>query len=279
MDRPPLRKRSVEQIIEEFQVIADLGYSSVEVADNIFTWGRTRTTRICNGIEPLGLDWICLARANMLHDDGMVSAMARAGCKLVYMGSESFDDGLLEDMVKEIKVTDVRKAVETCRRNGLEPEVSVLMGGSPNETLRTLWNSWRAARSLGTPFVHFSAALPVPSSELYDQALAEGWFVDGDFHPTDNARDVIVDFPNLSARKLRMALKAAYAAQYLSPRSVLHHARRVRSTDDLVHKAKAAGKLFAYLAEVRDRSRSDDIPPGRVTPPGLLRPAFQPSAK
>lgn len=268
VDRPPLRKRTVDQIVAEMEDIAALGYRGVEIADNIFTWGKKRTQEICERIEPLGLHWICLARANMLHDDKTVAAMARAGCKMVYMGSESFDDGLLEDMVKEIKVKDVQKAVDTCFRNGLEPEVSVLMGGSPNETWRSLYNSWRMARSLGTRFVHFSVALPSPSTELYDMAMQNDWFTHGDFFPADNARDVIIDLPNLSARELRLAMKLAYASQYLHPRAVLDQVRRVDSRESFVRKARSAMRLLTSLGERGNQAAAAGIPPGRVTMPG-----------
>ncbi len=265
-DRPPLRKRTAEQIIAEFHDIAAHGIRGVEIADNIFTWGKSRTIAICDGIAPLDLHWVCLARANMLHDAEQIQAMARAGCKLVYMGSESFDDGLLDDVVKEIKVRDVEKAVRTCRENGVEPEVSVLIGASPNETWRTLFNSWRASRRLGTRFVHFSVALPAPSTQMYDDAMANGWFVEGDFRPADNQREVIIDLPNLTRRDLRLALKAAYAAQYLSPRGVWEHARRVRTVGDLKHKARAAGRLLGFLAEPGSGPEVV-VPAGRVTPP------------
>ncbi len=267
VDRPPLRKRTVDQIVAEFETVAMLGYKGVEIADNIFTWGKERTREICDRIAPLGLHWICLARANMLHDPATIRAMANAGCKLVYMGSESFDDGLLTDMQKELKVKDIHRAVTTCRENGVEPEVSVLMGASPNETWRTLVNSWRASRQLGTRFVHFSVALPSPSTELYDIARREGWFVEGDFFPADNQRDVIVDLPNLSARELRLALKLAYVAQYLSPRGVSKQVRKVSSLADLRHKAKSAVRLFGFLG---DQQTADlGIPPGRVTSPQI----------
>lgn len=267
-DRPPLRKRTVDQIVAEFEDIAALGYKGVEVADNIFTWGNTRTREICARIAPLGLQWICLARANMLHDAETLRAMAAAGCKMVYMGSESFDDGLLDDMAKEIKVKDVEKAVRTCRENGVEPEVSVLMGGSPNETWGSLWRSWRASRRLGTHFVHFSVALPSPSTELYDRAMENGWFLEGDFSPTDNARDVIVNLPHLSARELRLALKLAYAAQYLDPRAMMRTARATTSVADLKHKARSARRLFRFLGE-SEAPEAGLVPAGRVTRPGL----------
>ena len=262
--RPPLRKRTVEQIIAEFEDIAALGYKGVEIADNIFTWGKQRTQAICKGIAPLGLHWICLARANMLHDPPTIRAMADAGCKMVYMGSESFDDGLLDDMVKEIKVRDVEEAVRVCRENGVEPEVSVLLGGSPNESWRSLLYSWRAARRLGTRFVHFSVALPAPSTELYETALAEGWFLDGDFRPVDNAREVIVNLPQLSSRELEIALKLFYASQYLTPSGVWKQVQHVRSREDLAHKVRSAGRLFQMLASGREQAPL--VPAGRVTP-------------
>ena len=265
VDRPPLRKRTPEQIIEEFHQIAAQGYKSVEIADNIFTWGKKRTIQICEGIAHLGLQWICLARANMLHDPEQIRAMARAGCQMVYMGSETFDDGLLEDCVKEIHVRDIIKAVQTCRDNGVEPEISVLIGASPNETWKTLLYSWRMSRKLGTRFVHFSVALPSPSTEMYDQAIQNGWFVEGDFRPADNAREVIINLPNLSQRELRLALKLAYSAQYLSPSGVFKQARRVRTPADLLHKARSAASLFGFLAE-REKEGEALIPAGRLTP-------------
>ena len=265
VERPPLRKRTVAQIVAEFEDIAKQGYKGVEIADNIFTWGKRRTQEICAGIAPLGLDWICLARANMLHDPEQIRSMADAGCKLVYMGSETFDDGLLEDCVKEIHVADVIKAVQTCRDNGVEPEISVLIGASPNESWRTVLNSWRMSRRLGTRFVHFSVALPAPSTAMYDQAIENGWFSEGDFRPADNAREVIIDLPNLSRAELQLLLKLAYAAQYLSPQGIWRQLSTVRRPRDLLHKSKGAARLIGLLTEA-DAASGPAVPPGRVTP-------------
>jgi anaerobic magnesium-protoporphyrin IX monomethyl ester cyclase len=266
VDRPPLRKRSPEQVIAEFEDIAAKGYKSVEIADNIFTWGRSRTLQICKGIEHLGLEWICLARANMLHDPEVIKAMVRAGCKLVYMGSESFDDGLLDDMVKEIHVKDIIAAVQTCKDNGLEPEVSVLIGGSPHESWKTLLNSWWTARKLGTDFVHYSVVLPSPSTAMYDDAIKNGWFIDGDFRPIDNAREVIVNLPNLSAKELQLAIKLAYGLQYLSPSGIWKQVKKVRNVRDIRHKASAAKQLLGFLTDSEKVRTTTHIPAGRVTP-------------
>jgi hypothetical protein len=100
--------------------------------------------------------------------------------------------------------------------------------------------------------------------ELASLAVENGWFVDGDFVPADNSKDVIVNLPHLSAFELRTALKLAYATQYLSPRGLRQQAGHVGSLVDLRHKAKSAVKLFRFLGE-RDQARSGAILPGRVT--------------
>jgi radical SAM superfamily enzyme YgiQ (UPF0313 family) len=245
--RPPLRTRRPALVIEEFRQIRDMGIKGVEICDNLFIFQRERTFEILEGIKDLGLQWLCLSRAPMLHDEALVTAMGEAGCKMIYIGSESFSQAILDDVHKDLKVSDIKKAVEVCRRAGVMPEVSVMMGGSPLETRETIRESIRTAETLGTDFVHFSVALPSPSTELYDIAREKGWFVDGDFRPVDNAKDAIVNLPHLSAEDLKDELKRAYARQYLSPRGVMKQMAKVRSGRQLVEKAKTAGKLVKFL--------------------------------
>jgi hypothetical protein len=101
---------------------------------------------------------------------------------------------------------------------------------------------------------------------MYDQARAEGWFVEGDFRPADNQQEVIVNLPNLSARQLRFAIKFAYATKYLHPQAVWHHASTVRTVGDFRDRLGSAGKLFGFLTGRTESKSSVRIPAGRVTP-------------
>jgi len=251
--RPPLRKRTVEQVVAEMRSVAAQGYRAVEVADNLFTDDAERVKAICDGIAPLGLEWTCLARAPQLADPEVARALRRGGCRMVYMGTESFDDGHLKDMRKGMKVSDVHLAVENLRAAGVEPEVSVLFGASPRETRESIERSIAAARGLGTRFVHFSVVLPTPSTEMYDEAKARGWFTRGEFEPVDNAKDAIVDLPGISARELRARVLRAYREQYASPTGILNQIRRVRGPRDLVHKMRSGWNLLRF--SLKDRVR------------------------
>ena len=242
--RPPLRKRSAPLVIKEFQEIARLGYKGIEISDNHFLWEKSRTLEICAGIKDLGLEWICLARAPFLHDPEVVEALRDAGCKMVYMGTESFVQEILDDIHKDLKVDDIFKAVEVCKRCGVEPEVSVMMGASPLETPETIDYSLKEAAKLGTRFVHYSAALPFPNTDLYDEAKKNGWFLRGEFESVDNAKEAIINLPHITAEELRRKLKWAYFRQYYSVRGVWLTLKNIRSFGDLIHKGRMALKLL-----------------------------------
>lgn len=252
--RPPLRVRPAEQVVAEMREIAELGYRGIEIADNQFIWSKERTREICEGIRDLNLRWICNARAPHLHDIDIVKMMAKAGCQMVYMGTESFCQEILDDIRKQIVVEDVKKAVETCRSGGIEPEVSVMIGGSPLETRETIKKSMREAKKLGTPFVHYSAVLPFPNTEFYDEAKKNGWLSRGEFEPVDNAKTSIVNLPHLSAEEMESILRWAYLKQYLSPRGVWLQIKKVRRPEDVWHKAKMAVKLIKNSFFTRWRS-------------------------
>ncbi len=251
--RPPLRKRTIPQVIAEFRTLAAAGYRAVEVADNMFTDDRDRVIEICDAIAPLGLEWTCLGRAPQLIDPEVGRALQRGGCKMVYMGTESFDDQHLKDMRKGMKSKEIYAAVENLRACGVEPEISVLLGASHRETPESVARSMEAAKELKTRFVHFSVVLPTPSTELYDDAKANGWFVNGDFEPVDNAKDAIVNLPGISAAELRRQVLRAYREQYASPRGLLKQVRMVRSPLDLAHKLKSGFNLmrFSIARQVR----------------------------
>ncbi|MBN1475674.1 radical SAM protein [Candidatus Sumerlaeota bacterium] len=240
----PLRLRTSEQVIEEFREIHALGYRGIEVADNQFVWSKRRTLEICEGIRDLGLKWMCLARANHLRDPKVVRALGEAGCMMVYIGTESFCQAILDDICKGIQVEDVKTAVAVCRECGVEPEVSVMIGGSALETRETIRHSMREAKKLGTPFVHYSAVLPFPNCQFYDQAMEKGWMRHGEFEPVDNAKTSIVNLPHVSAEEMERILRWAYLRQYLSPRGIWHQVRKVRSPADVWYKMKMALKLI-----------------------------------
>lgn len=246
LKHPPFRYKSEERVIEEFRAIAGLNIRGIEIADNLFIFKKERTIKICGAIAPLGLKWLCCSRADKLQDEESIAAMARAGCTMVYIGSESFCQEILDDINKQIGVGQIRSAVEKLRRHRIEPEVSVMLGASPLETPGTVRRSMRAARSLGTRFTHYSIALPFPNTKLYDLARENGWLRNGEFEPVDNARHSIINLPHLKAEQLEHILKNAYLRQYFNPLNIWSQLKKIRSLKDFEEKAKVPLRFLRF---------------------------------
>lgn len=257
--KPAPRLHSVNRVIEEFRAIRDLGFRSVTVLDDEFLWNEERTVAICEGIKDLGLEWLCLARPDMVTERS-AKAMAAAGCRSIDLGVESFDQRILDDIGKGISVGRIRAAVSSIRRAGIEPKVNILFGASPLETEETIQKTVDAAEGLGTRYVLYGIAAPFPGTGLYDAARKNRWFVtpDNDYHPIDPSVESIIGYPHLSQENLEQALSGAYRRHYFSIRYVVSQLGSVRSVTDLRHKLAAAAELF-YRYGMRG------IRPGRRT--------------
>ncbi len=81
-----------------------------------FSWLR----EFCAAIEPLGLQWYGAASFNVIASRDMLDRMARAGCRSLFVGLESFNPDTLADMNKrQNALHQVRRAIEDCLLRGI----------------------------------------------------------------------------------------------------------------------------------------------------------------
>lgn len=247
LPKPASRLRNAQNVINEFRKIASEGFKGIEICDNQFIWDRERTFAICQAIKPLKMEWICYARADHLKDKDLLKLIKEAGCKLIYIGTESFDQKILDDIHKQCVVAEYFSAVNAVKNAGIEAEVSVLLGASGLETQETISKSIQEARTMNAHFVHYSIALPFPNTALYKIAKEKGWIAGGEFYPVDNARDGILNLPFVKADALKKMLKRCYIRQYLSVGFIFKEVIKIRSFDSLAHKVKAFTKFISYI--------------------------------
>ena len=62
--KPPVKLRSAEKVIEELEIIHQLGYRGVKFIDDQFVWGKERTLQICDALKRFDFETLCLARAD-----------------------------------------------------------------------------------------------------------------------------------------------------------------------------------------------------------------------
>ena len=233
--KPPPRMHSAERVIVEFTDIARLGFKSVSIIDDQFLLDEERILRICEGIKGLGIQWSCLARSDKITDP-LAKSMKEAGCVYVDLGTESFDEKVLHSIRKDMLPSDTDKAVDILRRNGLEVEINIILGASPEETEDTIRNTLKRVKELDVDYVLFSIANPFPGTDFYEAAKKGGWMYYGDYVPVDSAKNSIISYPHLSKKKLESLIAYAYLSYYFRPRYLLKRIMHLKGPHDLVNK-------------------------------------------
>ena len=230
-----MRLHSAARVVEEMSRIAASGFKSVSVIDDQFLWDEDRTVKICAGIKDLRLEWSCLARCDRVTDRA-AEAMAEAGCAYVDLGTESFDQKVLDAVKKNIRAEDTEKAVRILKKYGIAVELNILFGATPQETEDTIQLSLRELQRLDVDYVLFSIANPFPGTEFYEAAKANGWMAYGDYVPVDPARNAIISYPHLPKKRLEELVARAYRSHYLHPKTLWRELRRTKSLPDLCDK-------------------------------------------
>jgi len=105
--------------------------------------------------EKLGFSFNCLSRADTLGPE-LLQLMSEAGCRLVHIGVESASPSSLERVRKGVGLDDVRRAVESCRRAGIEVLASYVLG-LPWESRADLERTIDLAVSLDTEYASFNS--------------------------------------------------------------------------------------------------------------------------
>lgn len=230
--KPPVRKRSPENIIEEFKVLKYLGYNAVNIQDDQFVWGEERTVKICEGIKGLGIVWGCSARSDHLNER-IVKAMAEAHCKFIDLGVESFNQEILDYVKKDIDVKKNEEAIKLVKKYGISAKINIMFGSSPLESKTTIKRNMAEVKRLKVDQVMYNIANPFPGTEFYKIAKENNLFVYGDYKPVDVAKEANIAYPHLSKRDLEMAVRYANFQFFLAPRFILRNIRKIGSLDSL----------------------------------------------
>jgi Fe-S oxidoreductase len=123
-------ERSVERVAVELAELVE-AYDPVGLVchDNAVNGGRI--IPFCERIGNLGKPWLCAARSDLSPEE--VRALARSGCKGVYLGIESGSEHVLAAMDKGTTVKDHDRVLRMLSSEGIEPVPSVFVG-APWET-------------------------------------------------------------------------------------------------------------------------------------------------
>ena len=162
------RPRSPENVLEEMEIMASLYSPTFYFADDNFPVSRERTLTLCKKIAEhrLSVNWACLSRIEFMDDKDLLQAMARAGCREIFIGAESGSDRILKDLRRNYTAEDVKRVVKLCNYSGISTTVSFIVG-NPFENLEDVRKTFELAAELDTPNVAFHIFTPYIGTQAY----------------------------------------------------------------------------------------------------------------
>jgi len=251
--KPPMCQRSPENVYHEFAYLKKMGYKSIVIMDDEMIGGRThekfqRVIDICDFIAPLKMKWSFLARADTILNEEMMRAMKRAGAVSCDIGVESFEQSVLNDVKKGIKVGDIYEAIFLLHKVGITPKINILLGASKYQTEESIKWTVKVLKYLPVEIVSFAVVIPHPWTEFGRMVEQTGQISTktGKFRPDDPYTSSQVDFPNLSHDQLQKLVRWCYRSYYIRPSFIWRRIKRIRSPSDLIENITAFRNLFNF---------------------------------
>jgi anaerobic magnesium-protoporphyrin IX monomethyl ester cyclase len=113
----------------------------------------------------------CLQRADLVNEK-TAPALAKAGCKTVWLGAESGSQKILDAMDKGDKVEDIYRAASLLRANGIEVGF-FLQFGYPGETWDDVQKTLKMVRECAPDDIGISVSYPLPGTKFYERVKLE----------------------------------------------------------------------------------------------------------
>ncbi len=227
----PFKLRPVPEVLEELEYLKKLGINYFSFGDQTFGADRPRTESLLEGIRQkhIGLPWGCFFRADLL-DEEYLESLQSAGCELLMMGVESGSQELLDRHRKGLRLEQVRRAFEMCRRKGVRTLATFIVG-LPGETRQSFEATVGLALELEPDFASFNLPVAKPLTPLRREAEAQGWL---STKGGDQSQAANFTAGHLSPEKLREWQAEARRRFYLRPSYLLRRLSGIAYPGELI---------------------------------------------
>ncbi|HWE61358.1 MAG TPA: hopanoid biosynthesis associated radical SAM protein HpnJ [Chloroflexota bacterium] len=241
------RVRSAEHVYEEMKRARTLFPQVKEFFfdDDTFTDNGPRAVEIAGKLKPLGLTWSCNAKANVPYET--LKAMRESGLRLLLVGFESGNQQILNNIRKGIRLDRAREFVADCKRLGITIHGTFILG-LPGETRETMRQTIEFAQAMDLDTIQVSLATPYPGTELYTQALANGWLKSDSLIDSHGFQDAAMQYPGLSTEEIYATVEDFYKQFYLRPRPIFRMlGQMVRDRDECGRRLREGYEFFRFF--------------------------------
>lgn len=242
------RAHSAERVVDEIEHIATkYGIKDIQIFDDTFSLIPSRVEKICKLIIERKLDvwWNCMTRVDKINPQ-LLALMKKAGCYEIGFGIESGSDRVLQFIKKATTTEMIRKGIRMTQEAGIHAR-GFFMIGFPTETKEEVLQTINFAKELDVDVAQFMVATPLPGTEMWEIAKANG-IISEDWNSfTFYAPDKMPFSSNLLSDQELLALyKKAYKSFYLRPKFVIKQLSKIRSFVDVQRNWLAAKGVLGW---------------------------------
>jgi hopanoid biosynthesis associated radical SAM protein HpnJ len=221
--------------------------------DDTFTDDRPRAEEIARRLAAIGVTWSCNAKPDVPYET--LKVLKEHGLRLVLVGYETGSQTILNNIRKGTRIDIARRFTEDCHRLGITIHGTFIVG-LPGESRETLRETIRFAREINPHTIQVSLAAPYPGTELYRQAMQNGWLADSgkDLVADDGVQVSSLSYPELSHHEIFEALEEFYKRFYFRPRKIAEMTWEMASSAEMFKRRLREGAEFVkFLARREDR--------------------------
>ncbi|MEL4896911.1 hopanoid biosynthesis associated radical SAM protein HpnJ [Crocosphaera sp. Alani8] len=220
--------------------------------DDTFTIDKKRVMAISEHLKKLDLTWSCNARANLDYET--LKTLRDNGLRLLLVGFESGNQGILDGVKKGIKLEVARRFMKNCNKLGIKVHGAFILG-LPNESRETIEDTIRFACDISPHTIQVSIASPYPGTELYKQAQENGWFTNKNLVASSGIQLSTLQYPNLSAAEIEEGVEQMYRRFYFRRQTIVPIVKEMLGDPQmLVRRLREGREFMAYLKERHTRS-------------------------
>ncbi len=256
------RTRSPEVVIREIEQGKDLFPQASEwfIDDDTFTQDRARATAIARGFKRLGLTWSCNTRVNIDYDT--LKQLKANGLRVLVVGFESGNQEILNRIRKGATLEMAREFMSNCRRLGIKVHGTFILG-LPIESRQTIENTIRFAQELDPYTIQVSIAAPFAGTELYRQAIENGWLENVDFCYDSGIQTAALRYPGLSFDEIEEAVAKMYRRFYFRTKPLLRMLREMSTDRRVLVRRLREGREFIQYLRMRKENGCNHLAPHR----------------
>ncbi len=252
------RARSPENVVAELKWISEHmpQVKDVMVEDDTFTADRGRIRRICELIIEQGIHttWTCNARADV--DLETLQLMKKAGCRLMCVGFESADQGVLNNIKKGTVVPKIYDFMKSAKTAQIQVHGCFMMGNR-GETRDTIQKTVQMAIDLDPDTAQFFPIMIYPGTEAFRYAEEQGHLTTREWDHWllgDGTHNSIVSTPQLSSEELVRECDKARIRFYSRPKYMLSKIKQIFTNPRDIPRILKSGWIFSkyYFKELRE---------------------------